>query len=73
MSMGVEMGAPEHEAALQRFREGCERAGKPSGIPTKDAASTRQRLDEGFRFIDLNNDLRLLDLMARQTLSAVGA
>lgn len=73
MSMGVEMGAPEHEAALQRFREGCERAGKPSGIPTKDAASTRQRLDEGFLFIDLNNDLRLLDLMARQTLSAVGA
>lgn len=71
LSMGVEAGHPEHEAALQRFREGCQRAGKPSGIPAKDAASARQRLAEGFRFIDLNNDLRFLESTARQMLSAV--
>ena len=71
LSMGVEAGHPDHEAALHCFREGCERAGKPCGIPTKDAASTRQRLAEGFRFIDLNNDLRLLDAMVRQTLADV--
>jgi len=71
MSMGVEAGHPDHEAALQRFREGCQRAGKPCGIPTKDPASTRQRLSEGFRFIDLSNDLRLLQATAQQMLAQI--
>ena len=71
LSMGVEAGHPDHEAALQRFREGCHRAGKPSGIPAKDPASVRQRLAEGFRFIDLNNDLRFLESTARKMLGAV--
>lgn len=67
-SMGVEAGHPDHEAALQRFREGCERAGKPSGIPVADAASARRRLEEGFRFIDLSNDMILLRGVAQQAL-----
>lgn len=71
MSMGVEAGHPDHEAALQRFREGCQRAGKPCGIPTKDPESTRQRLNEGFRFIDLTNDLRLLQAAAQQMLAQI--
>ncbi len=73
LSMGVEAGHPEHEAALERFRQGCERAGKPAGIPTKDASSTRQRLAQGFRFIDLGNDLRFLELTAGQALSEARA
>ena len=60
LSMGAEPGHPDHESALQRFREGCMRAGKPSGIPVGNAAAARRRIDEGFRFIDLSNDLRLL-------------
>ena len=44
MSMGVEPGHPEHEEALLRFLGGCQRAGTPCGIPTKDAASTQTRL-----------------------------
>lgn len=68
VSMGVEPGHPEHEAALQRFREGCARAGKPSGIPTKDPVATRQRIAEGFRFIDLNNDMRFLEMTANRML-----
>ena len=60
MSMGVEPGHPEHEEALLRFLGGCQRAGTPCGIPTKDAASTQTRLSQGFRFIDINNDLRIL-------------
>ena len=71
LSMGVEAGHPDHEAALQLFREGCQRAGKPSGIPTQDAASTRKRLAQGFQFIDLSNDLRFLELTAKQALKDV--
>ena len=71
MSMGVEAGHPDLEAALQRFREGCARAGKPSGIPTRDAASTRRRIAEGFQFIDLSNDLSLLETTAKQVLAEV--
>lgn len=69
MSMGVEPGHKDHESALQRFREGCVRAGKPSGIPTQDASATRQRIAEGFQFIDLNNDMRFLESTARQALA----
>lgn len=66
MSMGLEAGHPDHEAALQRFREGCNRAGKPCGIPVKDGASAKKRIAEGFHFIDVNNDLRFLEAAANQ-------
>ena len=69
MSMGVEPGHPDHEAALQRFREGCKRAGVPSGIPVSDGAAARRRIEEGFQFIDLSNDMRFLATAAGQALS----
>lgn len=69
MSMGVEPGHPEHEEALLRFLGGCQRAGTPCGIPTKDAASTQTRLSQGFRFIDINNDLRILQGAVENILS----
>ncbi len=68
MSMGVELGHPDHEAALQRFREGCKRAGTPSGIPVGDGAGARRRIAEGFQYIDLTNDMHLLEGAARQAL-----
>ncbi|MGB0604908.1 MAG: HpcH/HpaI aldolase family protein [Candidatus Latescibacterota bacterium] len=71
MSMGVEPGHPEHEEALLRFLGGCQRAGTPCGIPTKDAASTRTRLSQGFRFIDINNDLRILQGAVENILSEI--
>ena len=60
MSMGVEPGHSEHEEALLRFLNGCQQAGTPCGIPTKDVDSTRTRIAQGFSFIDVNNDLRIL-------------
>ena len=73
LSMGLEAGHPDHEAALQSFREGCQRAGKPSGIPVKDSASAHRRIAEGFLFIDLNSDLRLLEDAARSAVNAATA
>ena len=69
MSMGVEPGHPDHEAALQCFREGCRHAGAPSGIPVSDGAGARRRIEEGFQFIDLINDMHFLATAARQALS----
>lgn len=71
LSMGLEAGHPDHEAALQRFREGCKRAGKPSGLPAGDAETALRRVAEGFQFIDLTNDLRFLESAARQAIAAV--
>ena len=66
MAMGLEAGHPDHEAALQTFREGCARDGKPSGIPVKDTVSAKQRIGEGFQLIDVNNDLRFLEMTAQK-------
>jgi 4-hydroxy-2-oxoheptanedioate aldolase len=68
MSMGVEPGHPDHEAALQSFRAGCARGGKPSGIPVIDGATAHRRIQEGFQFIDLINDMHLLKTAASHAL-----
>ncbi len=69
LSMGVAAGDPDHEAALQRLREGSERAGKPSGIPVPDAATARERIRQGFSFIDLASDFRMMEAAAKQALA----
>lgn len=71
LSMGVEAGHPDHEAALQRFLAGCRRAGKPCGLPVPDSAGVSRRLQEGFQFIDLGNDLRFLEAVAKKQLEDV--
>ena len=71
--MGVEAGCPEHEEALATFLEGCRRAGKPCGLPTRTSAATRSRIEQGFSFIDFSSDFRFLDGAARQALEEVHA
>jgi 2-keto-3-deoxy-L-rhamnonate aldolase RhmA len=74
LSMGLAPGHPDHEAALQRFREGFQRAGKPCGLPLRGGAEVvRQRLAQGFRFIDAGSDFRLLELGARKLLAEIQA
>lgn len=69
LSMGVAAGDPRHEAALQRFREGCARAGVPCGMPVPNPADVPRRLREGFLFIDIASDLRFTEVAARQALA----
>ncbi|MFA6111154.1 MAG: aldolase/citrate lyase family protein [Candidatus Latescibacterota bacterium] len=68
LSMGVEPGHPEHEAAIQAMRVAFARVGKPYGIPVRDPGPTRKRISEGFRFLDVASDVRLLELGGRQVL-----
>ncbi|MAE61198.1 MAG: hypothetical protein CMJ49_07560 [Planctomycetaceae bacterium] len=59
-SMGAAMGSDAHEKALADFREGCAAAGKPCGIPVNSGAIAKQRIAEGFSFISIANDLKLM-------------
>lgn len=69
LSMGVTAGDPAHEKALQRFREGCARAGVPCGLPVPNPADVPCRLREGFQFIDIASDLRFIESSAREALA----
>ena len=73
LSMGVAPGDPEHEAAIQKILAAAKAVGKPCGMPARTTESARQRIDEGFTFLDIASDLRLLDTGSQEILNAVRA
>ena len=73
LSMGVEPGHPDHEAALQSVLQAFDGADKPCGLSVRGAANVRQRLQQGFRFVDAASDLRSLEGWATATLHAINA
>lgn len=73
LSMGVAVGDPAHEQAIQRFREGCARVGVPCGLPVSIPTDVPRRLRDGFQFIDIASDLRFADAAAREALALARA
>jgi len=73
LAMGVEAGHPDHEAAIQKILAACKKAGKPLGMPARTVASARQRISEGFQFLDIASDLRLMDAAASEVIQGVKA
>ena len=73
LSMGVDVGHGDHEAAIQKILAACKKAGKPCGMPARTEAAAKQRLAEGFRFLDIASDLRLVEAAAQDILQAVRA
>ena len=75
LSMGLkaeQIGSdPEHERQLMRILEGCQAAGKPAGLPVRDAAAANKWISRGFQMIDLSNDLALLRSSVRSQLAQV--
>jgi len=71
LSMDVEIGHPDHEAAIQKILAACKKAGKPCGMPARTVESVKQRLAEGFLFLDIASDLRLVEAAAKDVLEAV--
>lgn len=71
LSMGVNPGHPDHEAAIQKMLAACKKAGKPCGIPVREAPGIKKRIADGFQFIDTASDLRLLSAGAETLLKAV--
>lgn len=64
---------PEHLEAMARILGGAQANGKPAGTPAPTVALARQFIAQGFTFIDLSSDLRLLAQVASQELQAVRA
>lgn len=60
LDLEVSPGSPEHEEAIQTFLSACQKLNKPCGLPVPSAKALRQRMDQGFSFFDLSNDLALL-------------
>ncbi len=71
LSMGLKLGHPDHEAAVQKILRAGQKTGVPVGLPCADAGAVNRRVEEGFRFIDFTCDLAFLMAAAREGLSKV--
>jgi len=60
MSMGVQPGHPDHEAAILKVAAAGKHVGKPVGLPIRTVEGVKQRIADGFQLIDCASDLRLL-------------
>lgn len=71
LSMGVPLGHPDHEAAVQAVLRAGQAAGKPIGLPCRTAEEVNTRAAQGFRFMDLSSDFRMLMSAAEEALARV--
>ncbi|HLH73262.1 MAG TPA: aldolase/citrate lyase family protein [Chloroflexota bacterium] len=67
----IAAGNPEHERMLVRLLEACQQAGKPAGISVSDVAGAIKWIKQGFRMIDLSNDLTILQTTVRGQLASL--
>lgn len=75
-SMGVDLETPEgleaHEAALVRVVAACRKTNKIPGIAIPLGYDIQHRLDQGFRFITVGNDIGFMLRDAHRTLESLG-
>ena len=67
-SMGVEVGAPAHEEAIQRTLEAAKSVGVAAGIHCTDADNVNLRAAQGFQFLALASDARMMVAKIREEL-----
>ncbi len=60
------------QQALRDILDGCRRCGIAAGIHTFSTDEARRRIAEGWQFIAINSELRMMTDAARQTLHALG-
>jgi 2-keto-3-deoxy-L-rhamnonate aldolase RhmA len=75
LDLGIpgEPGHPKIKAAMERVLDICRRMGKVAGCPAFDLATGRQRLAEGYRFIQFSWDVGLFQEGLRAGVSALRA
>ena len=69
LSMGVEPGHPDHEAAILKVVEAGKATGKPTGLPIRDIEGVKKRISDSFTFIDCCSDLRIMEAGAKDVLA----
>jgi len=60
LSLGVEHGSPEHEAAIQRVLDAAASAGVPAGIPCGSVAEALRRAEQGFKLIHCGSEMGMV-------------
>lgn len=68
-SMGVEVGDPAHEEAIQRTLAAAGSVGVAAGIHCPDSRAVNLRAQQGFQFVALASDARMLVARAQEELA----
>ncbi|KAJ7042802.1 Phosphoenolpyruvate/pyruvate domain-containing protein [Mycena alexandri] len=69
VSMGVEVGGPEHEAAIAKILEATKKAGKVAGIFCLTGEQAEKRFNQGFDMVSVTTDI---DTLSDGMASALG-
>ncbi len=62
----------EFEAMLQRILAAGKKAGTPVGLHTQSVAEVEQRIDEGWQFLALQSELKMMVTKAQEHVEALG-
>jgi 4-hydroxy-2-oxoheptanedioate aldolase len=68
---GLDKTEPTVVAAQKRIAEACRRHGKPAGIHVASPGYAQRMVDDGYRFVTLASDARLLAAKAGEMVDAV--
>ena len=78
ITLGFSLGVPERaempkpvEDAIQGILGAAKRTGKAAGIATFDLASAKTRIAQGFTFVSVMSDIRMIRMTAAETLKAI--
>jgi 4-hydroxy-2-oxoheptanedioate aldolase len=69
----METDDPEFVEALEHIRDTADRFGVAPGIHTANHEMCRRRLDQGFRFLAIASDIRLMVAGAQAEIAGVAA
>ncbi len=62
---------PVVEDAIQKILAGCKRAGIVAGITTQGGADSKRRIEQGFQYISVMNDMRMFQAQFQTVLSEI--
>jgi 4-hydroxy-2-oxoheptanedioate aldolase len=68
---GKDPSPEEHERAIQQVIDAGKKVGTPTGIHEMDAEGALRRAAQGMQFIAVGSDLRMMTVMAQQTVRAL--
>ncbi len=69
---GTEPTPAEFEAMLQRVLAAGKKTGTPVGLHTQTVAEVQQRIGEGWQFLALQSELRMMVTQAQELVTALG-
>jgi 4-hydroxy-2-oxoheptanedioate aldolase len=69
---GSDPSAEEFEAMLQRILAAGKKTGTPVGLHTQSVAEVQQRIDEGWQFLALQSELKMMVSKAQEHVEALG-